>query len=195
MLRRLLRFKRKKNGKDEKKEEEERDERRDKKGKKVRKGFWSVKRIAILFLILILLFIGAAFEHYFVEPILNEQMLNSFERCVSERNLLNDEINACYLDVDAAESELKSCEASLSNCGGEVETGLDTCSAYVGVSSQFFSNSLYCEKNEDCVVNCTPAAHDTTFYATNIYQALEECEPKDETVICQANICVITTVV
>ncbi len=54
-----------------------------------------------LFIFIIGLVLGIGAQHYYIEPFLSNTFGEQLVQCVSEKQLLNEEINNCYVERDA----------------------------------------------------------------------------------------------
>jgi len=52
-----------------------------------------------IILLLIVLVAGMGVQHYYVEPFISDTMQEQLGRCASEKQLLNGEINECYVKL------------------------------------------------------------------------------------------------
>lgn len=64
--------------------------------------FWNATRIAFVFLLLIGIVIGAALEHYFVEPLISGAIAENLKRCESENYELHSALTKCHAQVASA---------------------------------------------------------------------------------------------
>jgi len=65
---------------------------------KKKKRFWTSKRVGIAALIVFCLIVGAAIEHYLIEPVIGEYCLEDLRICKQQNQVLNEENQACYLN-------------------------------------------------------------------------------------------------
>ena len=79
------------------------------KRKKKRSSLTS-KRIVLLFLLIIGIVLGAVLEHYFVEPLIEEQSFQKYVNCESKVELLDKQIDDCIECLGENNIEISSCE-------------------------------------------------------------------------------------
>ncbi|GEM_PF-5382427 len=69
--------------------------------RRTKRGVFSGERILMLFLLVLGLIVGMTIEHQFIEPILGNAALDRLNECVQSKNLLNQELDACYRELNA----------------------------------------------------------------------------------------------
>ena len=69
--------------------------------------FWNSKRMTLVVVLVIGLFIGVVLQHYAVEPSIQKTFEKKFVDCDKENNVLNNETNQCILEKQACERSLK----------------------------------------------------------------------------------------
>ena len=77
------------------------------------KGFWSSKRIIVVFLIFMGVIVGVLIEHYYIEPVIGEQSVGELHICKSQVQVLDEENEACYQKNYDLNRMLTSCEYNL----------------------------------------------------------------------------------
>ncbi len=75
------------------------------------KGFFTRRRILIIFAIIFIFAAGAAFQHYFLEPLYGETVAEKYSRCLNQKELLNDRFAECENLRRACEFQLNECQA------------------------------------------------------------------------------------
>ncbi len=81
------------------------------KRKKRKKTIFTRKRVLWLTAILLLIALGAAIEHFAIEPTINEGYAEMYAQCLSEKQVLDQRFIEC-------ESLRQACEFQLSQCTG-----------------------------------------------------------------------------
>ena len=81
------------------------------KRKKKGKPLLNKKRATLITAIIIIFVIGAAFQHYFIEPILEETNAQKYARCLTQKDVLDQRFIECS-------NTQKACEYQLSQCTG-----------------------------------------------------------------------------
>ncbi len=84
--------------------DEEEEPRRKKRGK----GF-SKRKISAIILILLILSLGAVFQHYCVEPFLGELNTNRYAECLAQKQVLDQRFVECANSNKACEYQLQQC--------------------------------------------------------------------------------------
>lgn len=93
-------------------DEEEEPRKKKKKGK----GFFSRKRMALLAILLLIFALGAAFQHYSIEPVIGSDFAQKYALCLSQRNVLDDRFSSCAQQLNDANNSKNSCESRVSRC-------------------------------------------------------------------------------
>jgi hypothetical protein len=79
------------------------------KRKKRKKTFFTRKRVLWILGILLLLSIGAAVEHFVIEPAINEGYAKLYSECLSEKKVLDERYAECEKLRQACEYQLGLC--------------------------------------------------------------------------------------
>lgn len=58
-----------------------------------------------LVLLIIGIAVGTALEHYWIEPVLNNTTNEKLSECKASLNLVNQEVQQCYTDLEAARKQ------------------------------------------------------------------------------------------
>ena len=85
-------------------EEEDAPKRRKKKGK----GF-SKKRVVLIVAVIALLSLGAIIQHFVIEPLYGETVEEKYERCLTQKNVLDERFVECSNTAQACEYQLNQC--------------------------------------------------------------------------------------
>jgi len=82
----------------------------DEEPKKKRKGKGlSKKKMAAIVLILLIFFAGMAFQHYSVEPLLDQTTAKQYAECLSQKQVLDQRFIECSNGQRACEYQLEQC--------------------------------------------------------------------------------------
>jgi len=82
------------------------------KKKKKGKTFFTRKRIALILVIVIIFALGAAFQHYYLEPLYGETIAEKYTRCLTQNNVLDERYVSCSNQLRACEYDLSQCQAT-----------------------------------------------------------------------------------
>ena len=93
-------------------DEEDEPRRKKKKGK----GFFSRKMIALMAIAISFFILGAAFQHYLLEPVIGSGIAQKYALCLSQRNVLDERFAFCAQQLNDANNSKNSCELLLSQC-------------------------------------------------------------------------------
>jgi len=77
--------------------------------KKKGKTLLTKKRATIITLVLILLVFGALFQHYLIEPVLEETNAQKYARCLTQKEVLDQRFIECSNAQKACEYQLNQC--------------------------------------------------------------------------------------
>ena len=91
---------------------EEESPRKRKKGKR-----FSGKAITILLSLLLIFSLGAAVEHYFVEPVVNEGLQN-YSACMAQKTVSEQRFFDCAQQLEAVNSAKSACDYQLQQPAG-----------------------------------------------------------------------------
>lgn len=64
-----------------------------------------LRKYALIFLLLVGILVGAAVEHYFVEPFFNKETAERLSDCRASLNLTNQQVTQCLRDLDACQKQ------------------------------------------------------------------------------------------
>ncbi|MCD6478700.1 MAG: hypothetical protein J7L44_02310 [Candidatus Diapherotrites archaeon] len=67
-----------------------------------KRSFWSAARIAMLFIFLVGIVIGAAIEHYVIEPIISGSFAEELRKCELANTELYESLEQCYAKIESA---------------------------------------------------------------------------------------------
>ena len=70
------------------------------------------RRVALLAVIAVLLVLGAALQHYYIEPLYGETVAEKYERCLTQQNVLDERFASCSNQLRACEFDLKQCQGT-----------------------------------------------------------------------------------
>ena len=84
--------------------DEEEEPRRKKRGKGLSK-----RKISAIILILLILSLGAVFQHYCVEPLLGEGAAQQYAECLAQKQVLDERFVECANSNKACEFQLQQC--------------------------------------------------------------------------------------
>ena len=77
--------------------------------KKKRKPILSGKQATVLLALLLIFVAGAAFQHYYIEPIIGEGLSEKLSDCLTQTNVLDERFVSCRNDSQACEFQLEQC--------------------------------------------------------------------------------------
>ena len=66
-----------------------------------KQSFWSATRIAILFIFLVGIVVGAAIEHYVIEPIISGSFAEELRKCELTNTELHESLEQCYTQIES----------------------------------------------------------------------------------------------
>lgn len=81
--------------------------RRKKKGKSLISG----KQATVILAVLLVFVAGAAFQHYYIEPVIGDALSEKLSDCLVQNNVLDDRFVSCRGESKACEFQLEQCLA------------------------------------------------------------------------------------
>ncbi len=76
--------------------------------KKKGKGF-SKKQILVLVMVLSILIVGMAIQHFVIEPLYGETVEEKYARCITQKNVLDERFVECDGDLQVCKFQLNQC--------------------------------------------------------------------------------------
>lgn len=76
---------------------------------KKKKGFWSLSKVFMLFLLIFGFIIGVYVTHEFIEPAFNEQLHSKLAICEAKQSIQEEELSSCLSCLEKNEINLDEC--------------------------------------------------------------------------------------
>ena len=84
--------------------------------KKKGKTIFTRKRLSLILAVLVIFSLGAAFQHYYLEPLQGDTMLEKYTRCLSQKEVLDQRFASCATELQDINAMHKACEFQLNQC-------------------------------------------------------------------------------